>query len=77
MARFLVRVELHDAVWSDYEALHTEMADRGFSREVTGENGRTYQLPTAEYVIYSAWELENVRTLAAANLEPTDDAFRA
>lgn len=65
MAKFLVRVELHGAAWDDYEALHAEMDDRGFSREVTGDDGRAYQLPTAEYVIHTDLGLEDVRTLAA------------
>ena len=65
MASFLVRVELHNATWDDYERLHSEMGNRGFSREVTGDNGQIYQLPTAEYVTHSASGLENVRVLAA------------
>jgi hypothetical protein len=75
MAKFLVRVELHNAVWDDYETLHAEMTDRGFSREITGDNGRAFQLPTAEYVIYTEAELENVRTLAAEAAQTTGRKF--
>jgi hypothetical protein len=71
MAKFLVRVELHGGTWDDYETLHAEMAERGFSREVTGGNGRAYQLPTAEYVIRTDEGLEDVRTLAAEAAETT------
>jgi hypothetical protein len=71
MAKFLVRVELHGAVYDDYETLHAEMACRGFSREVVGDDGRTYQLPTAEYVIHSNSGLEGVRILAAAAAQAT------
>lgn len=65
MASYLVRVELHDATWDDYDTLHSEMAHRNFSRKIAGDNGRTYQLPTAEYVIQTAATLEAVRALAA------------
>jgi hypothetical protein len=75
MANFLVRVELHGASWDDYEALHSEMAYRGFSREIAGDNGHTYQLPTAEYVIHTDSGLESVRTLAAAAAEATGRKF--
>jgi len=64
VARFVVRIELHDASWDDYETLHAEMADRGFSREIAGSDGRSYQLPTAEYVTSTNSGLEAVRTLA-------------
>ena len=71
MAKFLVRVELHGATWDDYETLHAEMAARGFSRRVTGEDGRTYQLPTAEYIIRTDLGLESVRTLASEGAQMT------
>jgi len=65
MANYLVRVELHGATWDDYENLHAQMAFRGFSREILGDDGLTYQLPTAQYVIRTAAELEGVRAAAA------------
>ena len=49
MNSFTTRVELRSATWNDYEVLHTQMAYQGFKRTVTGDNGVTYQLPTAEY----------------------------
>jgi photosystem II stability/assembly factor-like uncharacterized protein len=49
MAQFTTRVELHSASYSDYETLHVSMARRGFSRLITSDDGKTYQLPTAEY----------------------------
>jgi hypothetical protein len=75
MSKFLVRVELHGSGWDDYETLHAEMADRGFSREVTGDNGLTYQLPTAEYVIHTDSGLESVRTLASEAAQTTGRKF--
>ncbi len=75
MANFLVRIELHGATWNDYEELHVEMAGRGFSREIAGDNGQSYQLPTAEYVIHSGAELSAVRGLAAAAAKTTGRKF--
>jgi hypothetical protein len=75
MRNYLVRVELHDATWDDYESLHAEMADRGFSREITGDDGVSYQLPTAEYVINTASAVERVRALAAEAATTTRRKF--
>jgi hypothetical protein len=49
MAKFTTRVELHSATCSDYETLHASMEHRGFSRQIEAEDGKTYNLPTAEY----------------------------
>ncbi|WP_271618643.1 hypothetical protein [Bradyrhizobium sp. CCBAU 51745] len=49
MASFTTRVELHDADWSDYDLLHKKMAVQGFSRVITSDDGKRYQLPPAEY----------------------------
>jgi hypothetical protein len=75
MAKYLVRIELHGATWDDYETLHGEMADQGFAREITGNNGRSYQLPTAEYVIHADNELEGVRARAAEAAKRTGRKF--
>jgi hypothetical protein len=49
MTSFTVRVELHDATWTDYNLLHTEMENQGFGRTITAGDGTTYELPEAEY----------------------------
>jgi len=49
MSQFTVRVELHEAQWADYETLHAAMARQGFSRQIKSDEGRTYDLPWAEY----------------------------
>lgn len=49
MANYTVRVELHQAVGSDYDSLHAAMEQVGFSRLITGDNGQTYHMPWAEY----------------------------
>jgi hypothetical protein len=49
MANFTVRVELHQAEWSDYEKLHAAMEGQGFSRLISSDDGRRFHLPWAEY----------------------------
>jgi hypothetical protein len=49
MSQFTVRIELHEAQWADYDTLHATMERQGFSRLITGNDGRTFQLPWAEY----------------------------
>jgi hypothetical protein len=49
MARFTVRVELHNADVNDYQRLHAAMAQKGFSRMVTAGDGSSYHMPWPEY----------------------------
>ena len=52
MANYIARVELHGATEEeDYEVLHDEMAQRGFTRQIQGNDGVEYQLPTGTYVV--------------------------
>jgi hypothetical protein len=75
MSSFLTRIELHGATWDEYEQLHAEMRARGFSREITSDDGLRYQLPTAEYVIRTTEGLDAVRALAAAAAKTTGRKF--
>lgn len=49
MAHFITRVELHDATEENYQTLHVEMEELGFTRTIKGHDGATYKLPSAEY----------------------------
>jgi hypothetical protein len=51
MANYIARVELHKADSDDYEQLHTNMANKGYSRTIQGSDGKNYQLPTGTYVV--------------------------
>lgn len=68
MAKYTVRVELHDAEGNDYDKLHEEMKKRGFSR-ILKINGVRYHLPTAEYSMVAISSRVRVlkRAEAAAN----------
>jgi len=50
MPQFITRVELPRGTEEQYSKLHTAMASRGFSREITDQKGMVYFLPTAEYI---------------------------
>jgi hypothetical protein len=64
MARYVTRVELHDAHSGDYEKLHLFMAIRAFYRIITSDDGRVYDLPSATYFSYGAEPASCVRALA-------------
>jgi hypothetical protein len=71
MANFTVRVELHHAEWADYEQLHAAMEQRGFSRQITSDDGRTYQMPWAEYNGTGHFTSVQVRDIAKAAADST------
>jgi hypothetical protein len=49
---YLVRVELHGAEGEeDDELLHTAMEKRGFLPQIQGDDGTSYELPNATYVM--------------------------
>lgn len=60
MAQFTVRVELHDADSEDYDNLHEKMGRNGYSKEISS-NGKTYQLPNAEYICDKNMSTSDVR----------------
>lgn len=49
MAKFTVRVELHNATREDYTKLHQQMARYGFTDIIASDEGRKYRLPPADY----------------------------
>ena len=75
MSNFTIRVELHGANYSDYETLHAAMNQAGFSRTITGDNGRVYQLPEAMYTMSTVASAESVRTLASGAAQRTGKTF--
>ena len=51
MAKFTVRVELHNHPANGYTLLHNEMQAQGFYRTIVGPDRLAYALPSAEYII--------------------------
>ena len=50
MPQFIIRIELHGANGEDYSKLHSAMGHHGFLRTITGNDGKVYLSPTAEYI---------------------------
>ena len=75
MAGFTTRVELHGADWSDYEKLHEQMAAQGFSRTITGGDGKRYWLPPAEYNYEASADRATVLAKARAAASQVKNAY--
>jgi uncharacterized membrane protein len=61
MARFGVRVELHEVkkvepTWDDYEELHLAMQRKSYFRVIQSDKSVWYHLPHAEYTV--SWDVE-------------------
>jgi hypothetical protein len=66
MARFTVRVELHDyATGEEYAVLKTRLAAAKFVDYIQGDTGQWYRLPPAEYYTEGEVSGELVRDRAA------------
>lgn len=72
MATITTRVELHRGHEDDYEVLHAAMEERGFSRQITSDDGVTYHLPTAEYYYSGNKTRSQVLDLAKAAASETN-----
>jgi len=63
MAKFITRIELHNADSDDYEKLHEEMEIEGFTRTIQdGNTKKWYHLPDAIYR-YDNSSIENTSTV--------------
>ena len=60
MPSYTIRVELHDATWSDYTNLAARLAQHGISDVVTSDAGHRYEMPPAEYNYDGALQLRDV-----------------
>jgi hypothetical protein len=77
MTQFTTRVVLYDnATWSEYDKLHKEMAARGFTDEITSDDGIVYKMPDAEYDYSGNDTIEQVhaKAKAAASAIKTNNA---
>ncbi len=48
MARYTIRIELHDASWDDYEEMYMHLTAQGITDIIASDDGR-YKMPPAEY----------------------------
>lgn len=49
MARFTVRIELHNATWDDYKEMYKHLEKQGITDVIAADDGQKYKLPPAEY----------------------------
>ena len=49
MARYTIRIELHDATWDDYEEMYQHLAAQGITDIIASGDGVSYKMPPAEY----------------------------
>ena len=49
MAQFIIRVELHDALWQHYVDMAKDLATKGITDVITADNGNRYKMCPAEY----------------------------
>lgn len=70
MSHFPTRIELHKAIFpDDYNRLHKAMQLKGFTNSIMTDDGKTFELPTAEYHMIDNSTVDKVYNLAveAAN----------
>lgn len=78
MANYLARVELHNATYQDYEALHGAMKRRGYARSIVSNDRKRYRLPTGTYVAESSnVTLEQAYSAAVSAANDTGNSFWA
>ena len=65
MNNYITRIELHYALEQDYQTLHNQMSQSGFSRTIMGDNGVAYMLPTATYSYQGSANIDDVYNAAA------------
>ena len=66
MARFTIRVELHNATRADYATLEANLAAKNITDVIVSGDGKRYVLPPAEYQCFGDLSAEQVRDIVAA-----------
>lgn len=62
MAKFTIRVVLHDATWEHYVDLEAKLAQLGIVDEISAGNGKRYKMPPAEYTYEGDSTYQQVQT---------------
>lgn len=75
MAKFTVRIELHNASPEDYARLHESMAMNGFNREILSGEGVRFKLPNAEYAFEGELALKEMLEKAKLGARPLGIKF--
>jgi hypothetical protein len=75
VAKFMTRVELHDATYNDYLQLQGFMRQEGFTQTIRGDDDIVYQLPPAEYHVEAPWTAVQARDVASRAAQRTQKTF--
>jgi hypothetical protein len=67
MARFTIRIELHDASWDDYEEMYGYLESQRIIDVITSDDGVKYKMPPAEYHYEGAATRAQVLDMAKAS----------
>jgi hypothetical protein len=49
MAQYIIRVELHDALWQHYVDMAKDLATKGITDVIAASDGNSYKMSPAEY----------------------------
>lgn len=84
MAKFITRIELHEADSSDYDTLHEEMKNEGFDKTIKNYKNIKFHLLDSEYYYVGHVEIEKdeydyeaVLKKAVRAASKTNKSFRA
>jgi hypothetical protein len=70
MKNFIIRIELHDGQYLDYQNLHSWMLQVGFLRTIIASDGIDYHLPDAMYFARGL-DLAKINELARSTASKT------
>ncbi|MDO8251397.1 MAG: hypothetical protein Q7T78_16990 [Rhodoferax sp.] len=71
MARFIIRVLLHDATREHYEQLEQELAVKHITDVIVGGDGVAYRMPPAEYQCHGDLTAADVRSICVTAASTT------
>jgi hypothetical protein len=75
VARFTIRIELHDASWDDYEDMYGHLEKQRIVDIIASEDGARYKLPPAEYYYEGNVTRAQVLEMAKASASKVAKSF--
>jgi hypothetical protein len=70
MAKFTVRITLHEAEWEEYSKLYDSLEKEGF-RDTISSDKASYKLPDGEYAISGNYSLDDILNKAKKAINST------
>ncbi len=75
MSHYIIRVELHDALWQHYVDMARDLASKGITDLIAASNGNSYKLPPAEYNYLGTESIDIVLGAVQASATKTGKRF--